>query len=259
MMRHLLLFMILLVSACASSHATQIPYMSEAMIPPGGSIEATVSKPSGVGPFPAVILLHGCGGINPYSMAVLTGYADHFNAQGYVTVIADSFSQRTKKDVCEYPNLVSVLDRTEDAYSILRWLNATGYVIPNRVALLGQSHGGGTILAVAEHQYRQDEHFAGGIALYPWCPDGPNPTKFPLLVLIGGLDSWTPAGRCTPYAERVAGLGHQIEYHVYPNAAHAYDMRGPMRVDHNHLLGWNGEAALDTSERIDRFLATVLK
>ena len=242
---------------CAGGSSTvNVPSIPEATLkPPSGVIPTIISKPDGAGPFPAVVLLHGCGGINQYSLNVLTSYAKHFNSLGYVAAIPDSFSPRTGKDVCADTSIVSTLDRTEDAFSVLRYLIGTGLVIPTKVAVLGQSHGAGTVLTIAEKpQYRPGEGFAGGIALYPWCPDGPNPTRLPLLVLIGGRDSWTPAPRCDLYVERLREAGRSIEYHVYPEAAHSYDMSGNSRVEHGHLLGWDGDAALDTSKRIDEFL-----
>src|ERR1700748_633816 len=101
-MKILLALLFLSVSTCLHAEQIVIPYSSDTLIPPGSPIHAIVGKPSGNGPFPAVILMHGCGGINQYSLNVLTGYADHFNHLGYVTVIVDSFSQRTHVDVCEH-------------------------------------------------------------------------------------------------------------------------------------------------------------
>ena len=257
--RALLFFLYInLLSGCSTSNTIPIPEISESVLPPAGGIPTIISKPPGPGPFPAVVLLHGCGGINRYSLDVLTGYAKHFNSLGYVTAIPDSFSPRTQRDVCADTSIVSALDRTEDAFSVLRYLIGAGYVIPSEVAVLGQSHGAGTVLTIAEKpQYRLGEEFAGGIALYPRCPDGPNPTRIPLLVLIGGRDSWTPAPRCDLYTERLKKAGRSIEYHVYQEAAHSYDMPGNSRIEHGHLLGWDGEAALDTAERIDLFLRAV--
>ena len=57
-------------------------------------ITAYFSKPEGDGPYPAVLLLHGCGGLDLDGRAAtwraLKRYQDVLNDAGFVTLIVDS-------------------------------------------------------------------------------------------------------------------------------------------------------------------------
>jgi len=47
-------------------------------------------QPSAGAPYPAVVVLHGCGGISSHSAAI----ADRFGSWGYIALTVDSFSSR---------------------------------------------------------------------------------------------------------------------------------------------------------------------
>ncbi len=57
-------------------------------------IPATLIKPEGVGPFPAVVMMHDCSGLGPRSSGAPRRWADELVAQGYVVLIPDSFTPR---------------------------------------------------------------------------------------------------------------------------------------------------------------------
>jgi dienelactone hydrolase len=50
----------------------------------------TILRPEGEGPFPAVVLLHGCSGVQESNHS----WAELFRNQGYVAVIVDSLGPR---------------------------------------------------------------------------------------------------------------------------------------------------------------------
>ena len=54
------------------------------------TIRGLVSRPEGIGPFPAIIIAHGCFGVEQNQFE----WAQRLNAWGYVTVIIDSFTSR---------------------------------------------------------------------------------------------------------------------------------------------------------------------
>ena len=59
-------------------------------------LTAKLRKPVGDGPFPAVVMLHGCGGpslhINPWEERLIS--------MGYVTLRVDSFGPRGESNIC---------------------------------------------------------------------------------------------------------------------------------------------------------------
>src|SRR6266511_194461 len=56
-------------------------------------ISATLVRPAGEGPFPAVVQLHGCGGLQAQSYRWARWLAD----RGYVALVVDSFGPRRAK------------------------------------------------------------------------------------------------------------------------------------------------------------------
>jgi len=79
-----------------------------------------LTKPEGNGPFPAVVLLHGCGGIqdgNTRSEA----WSKRLVNWGYTTLQVDSFGPRGVKSVCDKPGRL-IPDRARDAYNAKSFL-----------------------------------------------------------------------------------------------------------------------------------------
>jgi poly(3-hydroxybutyrate) depolymerase len=57
---------------------------------PGAPLRGLLFRPKGEGPFPAVVLLHGCRGIQPYQR----DWAGKLAEWGYVALLVDSFGPR---------------------------------------------------------------------------------------------------------------------------------------------------------------------
>jgi len=94
-----------------------------------------------------VILLHNCAGIDGSpSLAV---WAPLMWAQGYATLRFDSFTARGYSNVCNNPSEVRVGERAQDVFAAASLLTARPDVRPDRIAVLGLSHGGGTAIYVA--------------------------------------------------------------------------------------------------------------
>ena len=75
---------------------------------------ATISdvlRPEGEGPFPAVVLLHGCSGI----IQTERGWAQELRKRGYVAVLVDSFRPRGYTEICTNLRRVTRGRRVEDA------------------------------------------------------------------------------------------------------------------------------------------------
>jgi poly(3-hydroxybutyrate) depolymerase len=61
-----------------------------------GSLPVTIYRPTGDGPFPFVVLLHGCGGLKYEAMWSLwvTPWMELFRERGVATAVADSWARR---------------------------------------------------------------------------------------------------------------------------------------------------------------------
>jgi dienelactone hydrolase len=249
----------------AASAATET---SLTVVPVGSSLElpATLMRPDGEGPFPAVVVMHDCSGLGPRSSGAPGRWAKELMAQGYVVLIPDSFTPRGFPDgVCTIPGSETVAAngyaRAADAYGALAALRALPFVDGKRIGLIGNSHGGWTVLAAMVAQPDLDDPlgnakrngFAAALALYPSCSVrygdwstarakgvrfGPAVTftgtyrpLAPVMILIGEKDDWTPAEPCRRLVENSQAAGHPMQIKIYPGAHHAFDNASPVRYN----------------------------
>src|SRR5512137_2410451 len=124
------------------------PEGSIATTAPNGASEripATVVRPDGPGPFPAVVILHDCSGLGPRSSGAPGRWSRELVARGYVVVIPDSFTTRGHPDgVCTDASPrrgeVAPARRVVDAYAALAHARALPFVDGRRVGVMGGSH-----------------------------------------------------------------------------------------------------------------------
>src|SRR5262249_34397820 len=101
-------------------------------------ISAGLVRPAGDGPFPAVVQLHGCAGVEAESYRWAGGLAD----RGYVVLLVDSFGPRgVKGDCLPGPDEPPITARLDDAFGALRYLQALPFVRPDRIGVIGWSQG----------------------------------------------------------------------------------------------------------------------
>lgn len=207
---------------------------------PGGSrlvlgdpvvISGDLRFPSGTGPFPAVILAHGCGGIGNAEI----GWASVLREWGYATFVIDSFGGRHLTEVCTSWGTLTPTQRIPDAYGALRILATHPKIDARRVALMGFSHGGiltlGASTAWAKETFAPSGQpaFRAFFPFYPSCnasyPEGER-ISAPLRIHSGELDDWTPAGPCVRLAENLKASGQDATITVYLGAHHSFDNIG---------------------------------
>jgi dienelactone hydrolase len=219
-------------------------------------LEGLVLRPPGAGPFPALVMLHGCMGLRTRGGAIqakLRFWAEHLRHLGYVTLLVDSFTPRGIDEVCTGRHLLSpVRDRADDARGALRYLQGRPDVRADRIGLLGWSNGAAATLSVVFDHGTAERDFRAAVAFYPNCtrnyPGGPDFRPYaPLYVLVGALDDWTPAAPCLALVERARAAGAPIAIKVYPGAHHSFDAPGTIlryRPEvHNHSKSDGGRGA----------------
>jgi dienelactone hydrolase len=238
----------------------EIPVIAGAPLSPSKPLRGLISKPDGEGPFPAVILLHGCSGLeldtpDRSTYKLLRDYAHRYNDRGYVALVLDSYQARGLVNVCNRTGARLDQDgRTWDAYSAVRYLKGLGYVDAKRIVVQGLANGGTTALTIASREYPVPEHIAAVIAMYPACEPIQQFTA-PVLILVGGDDDWTPARDCEAM---VTGnpKANAVSLKVYPGASHEFDYPLPVRIDsQGHRESFDPVAAADSWNQIDAFLA----
>ena len=237
-------------------------------------LDALLWRPTGGGPSPAIVLLHGCGGLMGNGRAPTARHREwavRFAALGFVALHVDSFRPRGFNEVCtqQQPTARPAVERPRDAYAALLWLQAQRFVDPARVGIMGWSHGGSTTLWTVSAATRARppglvHDFVAAVAFYPGCaaPVSFRPgwnTNIPLLVLIGEADDWTPAPACHALAERAAIHGSPVEFVFYPGAHHGFDAPNQRitvlpniasTASHTATIGTHPSARVDSIVRV---------
>lgn len=254
----------LLLAGCAG--VTFQSAVDQLRVAPRQSVKlsAHLMKPEGVGPFPAVVLMHGCDGINSNQLA----WARELQKEGFVALVVDSFGPRWVSENCSSNRTVSGYDRTEDAYGALNYLASMPFVDSKRVGIIGWSQGAQVVVRVLSadgygKQLAGGKKFFAGVAYYPGCSLPGSYYKFPdnkFLVLVGEDDQWTPSANCKTYAERGAVV------YVFPRAHHGFDnpnapqvptiVRGaaPPMSGTSPVVAYNPEAAVKAARLTKEFL-----
>jgi dienelactone hydrolase len=233
------------------------------------------------GPRPAVISLHGCGGLldakgglsrNRYRVA------EYLNVEGMHMLALDSFTTRGIKSICETATRLRTFDHEErraDVYAAIRWLSQRPDVDRGRIAVVGYSNGGTTVLSVVD---RTDElvraqplHPRAAVAFYPGCIRFNEMWNYeivaPLLLMIGALDDWTAPVHCQRLQGKVrrAQKDALFEYLEFPGAHHGFDGYGPLQArtglptrTGTATVGGNPEARDKALRRMFEFLSETM-
>jgi len=219
------------------------------------SIANSVFKPAGAGPFPAVVILHSCGGVSrPHVRERMVELLD----AGFVVLPLDSFGPRGFSSSCAgNPKQVSVATTVLDAYAALDHLGNIPIVDPSRIYATGYSWGALVTPMLASPQSAaaigSKTRYRALVSNYGACsfqrsPTAPR-TRFlqndidrPVLMLMASEDKEYKPADCFPQLEELKATGKQVEWNIYPGTHHAWDQR-----DHNGSVkvttGW-GEVSI---------------
>ncbi|MDI4235221.1 dienelactone hydrolase family protein [Bradyrhizobium sp. Arg237L] len=250
-------------------------------------INGYLYRPSGPGPFAAVVSVHGCDGAANEKGEVRPLYGtwgEVLSQKGYVVLLIDSFQPRGHGSLCALLPVFSrpILPNREtprDAFGAMNYLRSRSDVRSGSIAIFGQSYGGMAMLfTIANGALPKDvppeKDFRAAIAIYPNCPpvadkDPHWRPRQPMLLLMGESDSATPPGPCKDMVARAKDEGSPpIDMHFYPNTHHAFDhpnlpltqMISQKRPDGSSpTIGANPEARADAINRVTQFLARELK
>ncbi len=197
--------------------------------------------PKGNEKVPAVILMHGSGGI----YGAMTDYwPKTFNAAGIAVFSLDTFAPRGVKSTAEDQTLVPFTADLNDVYAALKLLATHPRIDSKRVALMGFSRGGmaawrANVERVVRWQKLPDGlRFAAHLPVYAGGCNGilryaPNPGVFgkaPMLWIHGEADDYTPIGPCRDYADAIGKAGTPVEFVAIKGAAHKFDFDDTRKI-----------------------------
>jgi dienelactone hydrolase len=247
-------------------------------------LDGYLFRPAGGDRRPAVVFLHGCGGLFSRTTGLIESreraWASDLNRRGYAVLMVDSFGPRNHGEMCSQSGFDRelYLKRPRDAYAALLYLQTQPYVRSDRIGVLGWSEGGGAILYAIRAQSlgRTAElpqgDFRAAVVFYPAsCSERRQQgwtSTVPLLALLGAEDVWTPAAPCKELLGAAAAHGSRVEMQVYPGAYHGFDRaNSPIHEYPEYrtsagvvpILGTDPAARQDALTRVPAFLARFLQ
>ena len=270
--------------AATAAEASDLVFPTEPSSPTDmASPRMALFKPDGAGPFPALVLFHQCGGLgqaNRPNLAMLN-WARLAVAKGYVVLLIDALESRRVDTVCLGPKNGVVFARgVKDAFQAARHLRGLPFVQTDKVALAGYSWGAMVGLLAASRGWTEvlgpDDRFRAVVSMYPGCftirprftapyDTARDDIETPLLVLMGGQDTETPAQSCMEKLEPVRAAGAPVEWHLYPGATHCWDcvqLDGMSKIDirgSRVVYHYDRDTTLDSAERMFGFLERTLR
>jgi dienelactone hydrolase len=208
--------------------------------------------PPGDAKVPAVLLVHGSGGI--YS-AMLEFWPKALNAAGIAVFSMDSFNPRGVKSTADDQSQVPFAADTADAFAALKLLATHPRIDTQRIAIMGFSRGGITVQRsaveriIATQKLPDGLRFAAHIPVYSGGCVGvfrlrvkPGVfSKAPQLWIHGNADDYTGLAPCESYAKQIGEAGTPVEFLVLEGAGHKFDADDPRK----HFLR-GAQRTLDT-------------
>ena len=239
MVRALFLLLLLSVSPSLAQEVVHFPSRDRT------TLQARLFRPAGDGVRqPAVVLMHGCGGLARGDGALFPrhlDWAERLRSAGFVVLLPDSFASRGAGSQCRLRDRrVPLAMRVQDARGALDFLVPRPDVDPARITLIGWSHGGSTVLRVAGLM-PDVPGFRRVIAFYPGCQsliDRNWRARLPTTILHGTDDDWTPVEPC----EALARIGGPVTIETFAGAHHGFDApNAPLRQQRGLAFSKRGD------------------
>ena len=219
----------------------------------GKPVEEYHCVPSGKGPFPAIVLLHGATPVKGRNNQPMERICTDLAAQGYYTDYVEYYSQtpavgpgQPAKFREYFPVWLAEIKAGIDA------LGKNPDVDPHRIGMMGFSLG--AFLSLSTGALESDQ-IAAIVEYYGGLPRrlrDQAKSMPPTLILHGDSDSLVPVTQAHELDALLTKENRPHEMHIYPGANHAFNFPG--------LPTWyNPEDAKDAWDRSLKFLGANLK
>ncbi len=186
----------------------------------GPNVRAFVAKPSGSGPFPAVIMIHEFFGLNES----IVGKAQLLAEEGYFVVAPDTFRGSTTAWIPRaiYQVITSKPEQVnQELDSVYAWLQAQSEVAPARTGVMGFCYGGRAALTYS----LANADLAATVVFYGSPETDPQVLQVlpgPVLGIFGGADRSIPLEEVEAFDTALdqAGIRHKVS--VFDGQPHAF-------------------------------------
>jgi dienelactone hydrolase len=203
----------------------------------------TITRPEDDGPFPVLIMLHGCGGPRPF-LDDMTRVAVR---AGAAVINVDSYAHRRISRIAAYATVCTGArlwgrERAGDLYAALAWARQQNWADRDRIAAIGWSHGAWTIMDALSLRSGAEmaratgltdlpaeplEGLAGAFLVYPYTGVGTYVGQRDWRIaprsvaIIAGRDYIVGSSRAA--LERQRARGAPIDILLFENATHAFE------------------------------------
>jgi dienelactone hydrolase len=185
----------------------------------------------GTDKLPAVVLLHGSGGVGTN----VVDWEQELNSMGVATFVIDAFTGRGIVATNTNQAQLGRLAMTYDAYRVLEILGKHSRIDPQRIAVMGFSRGGQAALYASVKRFQRlhgpasGRDFAAYMPFYAACGtkfvDDDEVSPNPIRMFHGAADNYVPVAPCRDYVERLKTKGAKVTLTEYAGAYHVFDGR----------------------------------
>ncbi len=192
-------------------------------------IAGELRLPSGSGPFPAVVLVHGSGGVG----VNVDLWGRELNGIGIAAFLLDSFTGRGLGQTITDQSQIGQLNMIYDAYRALDLLSKHPRIATSQIAIMGFSKGGFVALRSSMKRFQRmygtlNVEFAAYLPFYGGYCETPlleddTVSDRPIRMVQGEKDDFNLAEPCRKYIERLHAAGKDAQITIYPGARHAFD------------------------------------
>lgn len=156
--------------------------------------------------------------------------AEQLRQRGFAVVVVDYLSAEGVANTCSG----EIRHETVGQYitAALDYARDLPNTDPDRLFVIGWSHGGAGVIAWLQTLGSSERPAAGAVAVYPQCESRePWVSSLPVLVLLGGADDIALPEVCDQLEERLPE-GTEARFSTYPDGRHGFDMtEGPEVLD----------------------------
>ena len=252
----------------------------------GKEISGLIYKPDGIGPFEAVVMLHGAGGIFPYQL----DWARQLRDEGYVVLFVDSYCKR--KLLCEHDSPdndpkrrkavnrwkeITPPQRGADAFGAFEYLAQQNFVKKDQISLMGFSWGATSgLMGIDPRVINMFSPTNGGfhslVAVYPnskywkemmrgrmWREIADVNITIPTLMLAGEKDEAESIDVYKELQQSAERNSYPLTVVVYPDSYRKFDeKRAKHSVTVNNVTltkAYNNNAHEDSIKQVFSFLS----
>ena len=189
-------------------------------------------------PVPAMIILHGSGGISPGREME---YARLLSTNGYAALVINYYASRGVNE--DTPYLMRIMTITEfdalvDAYAALKLLATHPSINTDRIGVMGFSYGAIAARFAMDERFRQKlapelPGFAAFVDYYGPCFQDIGTQDIngnPLLTFRGTNDASNDLLACEKQENQLRLLGANVETQIYEEAAHGWELQSPKKL-----------------------------